>query len=101
MVVIVCLIWHMAKHVEPISYLKNNTAAVIGRVRESCSPMYVTQNGRAVAVVQDIESYEERETALTMLKLLALGDEDVRRGRTMTHQQVIDGVRARIDSHKK
>lgn len=50
-----------SEQIKPISYLKANMAEVIVKLTESGSPMIITQNGEAKAVIQDIESYEETQ----------------------------------------
>ena len=60
--------------IRPISYLKASTADAVRMVTESGEPLIITQNGRARIVVQDIQSYEETQETLALLKILALGE---------------------------
>lgn len=66
--------------IEPISSLKR-AAELVDRVRTSRRPLYVTQNGRAAVVIQDVESFEEREEALALLKLCIDGERAADEGR--------------------
>ena len=43
--------------------------------------MVITQNGEAKAVLQDVASFEETQETLAMLKILALGNQDVAAGK--------------------
>ena len=43
--------------------------------------MITTQNGEARAVIQDLASYEETQETLALLRVLALGNQDVEVGR--------------------
>jgi PHD/YefM family antitoxin component YafN of YafNO toxin-antitoxin module len=43
--------------------------------------MVITQNGHARAVVQDIDTYEQTQESLAMLKLLAQSQRSVEAGR--------------------
>ncbi len=45
--------------------------------------MIITQNGEATAVIQDIASYEQTQETLALLKILALGEQQVREGKTV------------------
>ena len=67
--------------VKPISYLKANAAEVLATLSEQREPLVITQNGEAKAVLQDVASFEETQETLALLKLLALGNQDVEAGR--------------------
>lgn len=82
----------MQDRVKPISYLKAHSADLIRELGEGAAPLIVTQNGEAKAVLQDIGSYEATQEALALLKLLALGREDMAAGRTAP----VAGLAARI-----
>lgn len=68
--------------VKPISYLKANAAEVLLQLAENRQPMVITQNGEAKAVLQDVASYEETQETLALLKMLALGNQDIEAGKT-------------------
>ena len=42
--------------------------------------MIITQNGEAKAVLQDIASYEESQETMALLKVLALGKQQIKEG---------------------
>lgn len=67
--------------VKPISYLKSHAADIVKDVAESREPMLLTQNGEAKLVVMDVQSYEEQEETLALLKILALGNREIEQGR--------------------
>lgn len=81
--------------VKPISYLKANAAEVLQRLAEQREAMVITQNGEAKAVIQDVASYEETQETLALLKLLALGNQDVEAGRTRPLADVVKRLRAK------
>ncbi len=84
------------EQVKPVSYLKAHAAEVIRQVQEVREPVIVTQNGEAKAVLQDIASYEEDRETLALLKILAIGNEEVSRGDTRPARAVFADVRARL-----
>jgi PHD/YefM family antitoxin component YafN of YafNO toxin-antitoxin module len=43
----------------------------------SGEPLLITQNGEAKLVVQDVQSYEDTQQTLALLKILALGQKDI------------------------
>lgn len=67
--------------IRPISYIKSNAANVLSQVNETHRPVYITQNGEAKAVLLDTESYESMQKTIGILKLIAMGEKDVREGR--------------------
>lgn len=81
--------------VKPISYLKANAAEVLAQLTEQRVPMLITQNGEAKAVLQDVASYEETQEVLAMLKILALGNQDVASGKLKPAADVIARLRAK------
>ena len=84
---------------QPVSYVKAHFAEVLDRVRESHDSVTVTQNGVPSAVIVDHESYQRTREALALLKLVAMGEQDVAAGRTIKQGRVFAEARARIQSH--
>ena len=81
--------------VKSISYLKANAAEVLTQLAECREPMVITQNGEARAVLQDVASYQATQESLAMLKILALGNRQVERGRVKPLNTVIARLRKR------
>jgi prevent-host-death family protein len=81
------------EQVRPVSYLKAHAAELIRLVQEVREPVIVTQNGEAKAVLQDIVSYEEDRETLALLKILALGNDQVARGETRPAAAVFADLR--------
>ena len=84
-----------SSQVKPISYLKANAAEVLTRLTERREPLVITQNGEAKAVLQDVASFEETQETLALLKILALGNQDVAAGKVKSVAEVVAGLRAR------
>jgi len=81
--------------VKPISYLKANAAEVLTRLAEQRQPLVITQNGEAKAVLQDVASFEETQETLALLKILALGNQDVAAGKLKPVAAVVARLRAK------
>jgi prevent-host-death family protein len=81
--------------VKPISYLKANAAEVLTQLAAQREPMLITQNGEARAVLQDVASYEETQETLALLKILALGNQDVAAGKLKPVGDVVARLRAK------
>jgi prevent-host-death family protein len=71
----------LADHVKPISYLKSDAAQIVKDLTASGEPLLITQNGEAKLVVQDVQSYEDTQQTLALLKILALGQKDIEQGK--------------------
>ncbi len=82
--------------IRPISYLKANAAEVLQELTDQRQPMVITQNGVAKAVIQDVASYEQTQETLALLKILALGNQQVARGRARPLADVAKRVRAKL-----
>ncbi len=81
--------------VKSISKLKAQAADVIDDVTRSKTPVVITVNGEAKAVLQDIASYEETQEALALLKILALANKDVVAGKVRPLKAAFAQVRRR------
>jgi prevent-host-death family protein len=84
--------------IRPISYLKANAAEVLQVLEEQRKPMIITQNGEAKAVIQDVRSYEETQELLALLKILALGRQQVERGAITLINEIAGRLRAKATS---
>ena len=74
--------------IKPVTYLKSRTAELLKQVNETHRPIVITQNGEAKGVLQDPESYEKMRNAIGILKLISLGEADIREGRS-TRQDAV------------
>ncbi len=71
----------LSKGIKPVSYLKAHTAKIIRELSTQPGTMVITQDGQARAVVQDIDSYEQTQESLAMLKLLAQSQRSIEAGK--------------------
>lgn len=79
--------------IKPISYLKANAAEVLQELAVNREPLVITQNGEAKAVIQDVASYEETQETLALLKILALGNQQIAENRVSPFADAIKRVR--------
>lgn len=85
--------------IRPISFVKSNAAEMLRQVNESHSPIVITQNGEAKAVLLDTTSYQEMKDALGIMKLISQSEYDIHHENTASHADVMAMVRKRVDSH--
>lgn len=81
-------------HACAIDYLKTHAAVVIRILDEQREPMVITQNGEAKAVIQDVQSHEQTQETLALLKILALGNQETEAGKTQAASKAIKRIRA-------
>jgi prevent-host-death family protein len=85
----------LTNRVKSISKLKAQAADVIDDVTKSKTPVVITVNGEAKAVLQDVASYEETQEALALLKILALANKDIVAGKVRPMKAAFAQVRRR------
>ncbi|MCK9503283.1 MAG: type II toxin-antitoxin system Phd/YefM family antitoxin [Porticoccaceae bacterium] len=85
----------LSSQIKPISYLKAHAAEVVRTLSERGDPLVITQNGEAKVVIQGIDSYEETQETLALLKILALGTRQIEEGKVEPAGDVIQRLRDR------
>ncbi|HHQ47904.1 MAG TPA: type II toxin-antitoxin system Phd/YefM family antitoxin [Acidobacteria bacterium] len=88
----------ISEAIEPVTVLKRSAAELIRRARESRRPVIITQNGRATAVLVDVETYQRQRKALHMLEVLARGELDYREGRLLEDSDADERFRALLEN---
>jgi len=64
----------------PVSDLRQDAARVLKGVRDSNEPLFITQRGRAAAVLMSIDAYQRAESERQVLLLLARGEKEIAAG---------------------
>lgn len=88
----------LSSQIKPISYLKAHAAEIVRNIGIQQEPLIITQNGEAKAVVQDIESYEQTQETMALLKILALGTRQIEEGKVQPAADVIKRLRERREA---
>jgi prevent-host-death family protein len=78
----------------PVTDLRQDAASVLRRVRDSKEPFFITQRGRAAAVMVSAEVYERAEHDRELLRLLARGEKEIAAGKGVG----LDAVLAEADA---
>ena len=61
----------------PVSDLRQGAAKILKQLKDSKEPLIITQRGRAAAVMQSVESFEQSEHDKKLLRLLAKGEREI------------------------
>jgi len=87
---------NLSQDIKPISYLKAKTADVINSVNENKRAIFITQNGEAKAVVQDIKSYENLQNSLNLLKLIIQSENDIDKGNVISQDEMFKQLEQKL-----
>lgn len=86
----------LSQAVKSISYLKQHTAAAVKEVIETSSPLVITQNGEAKAVLVGIVEYEQVQESFALLKLLTQSRDSAQQGRHKPAKRALADVRKKL-----
>jgi prevent-host-death family protein len=86
----------LSNQIKPISFLKANAADIMQTLADGGEPMIITQNGEAKAVIQDIASFERTQETMALLKILALGNQEIEAGKTTPARDMAARLRAKL-----
>ncbi len=65
----------------PVSDLRQDAAAVLRQIKTDNHPLFITQRGRAAAVMMSIEAFEAAENERELLRILAKGEKEIAAGK--------------------
>ena len=84
----------------PISDLRQDATGVVKRVTDSREPVFITQRGRAAAVMVSMQTYERTQHELELLRLLARGEKEIEAGAGFDMDAVFAEADAFLDERK-
>ena len=91
---------NLQRDIKPITYLKNRTTDVVQEVSEGRT-IVITQNGEAKMVIIGVDEYDRLQSALALLKIVQHSEADVKRGRTLSQEQVFERIESIIEEEKR
>ena len=83
---------NISRDIKPVTYLKARASDLLKQINETHRPVVITQNGEPRAVLQDPESYENMRNAIGLLKLISLGEEDIKDGKSKSQEEVFANI---------
>ncbi len=83
---------NISRDIKPVTYLKSRASDLLKQINETHRPVVITQNGKPRAVLQDPESYENMRNAIGLLKLISLGEEDIKDGKSKSQEEVFANI---------
>lgn len=67
-------------NIVPISELRQDASSIVKRASVTGDPVFITQHGRASAVLMSAGAYERAQRELEILRILAQGEADIQAG---------------------
>lgn len=67
-------------NIVPISELRQDASSIVKRASATGDPVFITQHGRASAVLVSAGTYERTQRELQILRILAQGEADIETG---------------------
>lgn len=83
---------NISRDIKPVTYLKARASDLLKQINETHRPVVITQNGEPKAVLQDPESYENMRNAIGLLKLISLGEKDIKAGKSKSQHEVFASI---------
>ena len=91
----------LSQSIKPISYVKAHASELVNSLNDGGTPIVITQNGEAKAVMQSIREYDELQKSLAMLKMIAMSEKSVANGDVQNAKDAFRDIWEEIDIIKK
>jgi len=88
---------NISEDIKSITYLKSKAADLLKQINDTHRPVIITQNGEPKAVLQDPKSYENMRNALSLLKLIAQSEEEIKKGKTKSQAAVFVNLKKKLE----
>jgi prevent-host-death family protein len=85
-----------AKDIKPISDMRAHATALVKQVQASTQPLVMTQNGRSVAVLVDLEGFQRVCDEWELFRAIAQGEHDIVEGNVCPHHDVMQALKERL-----
>lgn len=73
---------------ELVTTLKRQATKILADLHETKEPVLITEHGQPSAYLVDVEDYEFMQRRMQILEGIAKGEQAVREGRVISHEQV-------------
>ena len=87
---------NISEDIKSITYLKSKAADLLKQINDTHRPVIITQNGEPKAVLQDPKSYDNMRNALSLLKLIAQSEEEIKKDKTKPQAEVFANLKEKL-----
>ncbi|WP_277809806.1 type II toxin-antitoxin system Phd/YefM family antitoxin [Chromohalobacter canadensis] len=82
--------------IRPLSEFRAGVASFVKQIHETRRPMVLTQRGRGVAVLVDVQEYERMQERLELLEEVYKAEEQIANGEGISHEDAKSQVMSRL-----
>lgn len=82
--------------IRPLSEFRAGVATFVKQIHETRRPMVLTQRGRGVAVLVDVQEYERMRERLELLEEVYKAEEQIASGEGISHEDAKSRVLGRL-----
>ena len=83
--------------INSLSYFKTNFNKILKKIQNSHHPLVITQNGKTSGIFLDIETWENINKKINLLKLINEGEISLNKDKTKTMEEVEDYFKKKYD----
>lgn len=87
------------QNIQSLTQFRQNANAVIKEIAETATPVVITQNGRAAAVVVSPQEWERTQESLALLQMVALRRQEINAGKVVDFDEGMRKVDAMIEAY--
>ena len=72
-----------------IENFSSNAEAYLNEVKKEHKTIFLTSKNKNLAVIQDAKEFKKNQDALNLLRLISIGEKDIKKGRYKDFDEVI------------
>ncbi len=89
---------NLKEDVQPLSEFRSGVSSYIQQVTETKRPLLITQHGKGVAILADVEEFEKLQMRLELLESIYKAESQINEGRGISHEDAKSMVMKSIKS---
>lgn len=82
--------------IRPLSEFRAGVAKFVKQIHETRRPMVLTQRGRGVAVLVDVQEYEKMQERLEVLEEIYQAEEQIAEGKGISHEDAKSRILSKL-----
>ncbi|RUO17935.1 prevent-host-death family protein [Aliidiomarina iranensis] len=87
---------HVDEDIRPLSEFRAGVAKFVKQIHETRRPMVLTQRGRGVAVLVDVQEYEKMQERLEVLEEVYRAEEQIANGAGISHEDAKSRILSKL-----
>ena len=87
---------NLSDDIRPLSDFRAETATCIKHVHDTRRPIVITQRGKGVAVLMDINEYEALQEKIDLLQDICKAERQIEQQEMRSHEHAQENIRSRL-----